>query len=369
MPIIQNSVEQPLSVMLKDRRSRLLPLFREQQLDALLIEFGPNLRYLSGFSGSEGSLLLTPEAGWFICDSRYTVQAGDEVPGLTVIEQSQRLEAIASLQAQQGWQRVGFEAAHTAYSAYRRLHDKLPSTELVAVEAELDLLRGCKDAAETAALAQVARLASDALLATLPQLVPGVTETSFAVALEYEMRRRGADGRGFDFIVASGERGAMPHGRASGKAIAAGELVTIDFGAVRDGYHSDETVTVAVGSVNDRQREVYEVVRTAHDLAIAAVRRGIACKALDAVAREHIIAAGFGDYFGHGLGHGLGLEVHEKPSLSPRSDAVLEEGMVVTIEPGIYLPGWGGVRIEDTVLVTAEGCTVLTAVPKTLMIV
>ena len=181
------------------------------------------------------------------------------------------------------------------------------------------------------------------------------------------MRRRGADARAFDFIVASGERGAMPHGRASDKLLCSGELVTIDFGAVKDGYHSDETVTVAVGRPSDRGREIHEIVRQAHDRAIAAVRPGISCRDLDAVARDYIREQGYDDYFGHGLGHGVGLDIHEKPVVSPRSDAVVEEGMVFTIEPGIYIPGFGGVRIEDTVAVTADGCVVLTQAPKELI--
>jgi Xaa-Pro aminopeptidase len=186
--------------------------------------------------------------------------------------------------------------------------------------------------------------------------------------LEIEMRRRGADAKAFDFIVASGDRGAMPHGRASDKLLRAGELVTIDFGAVKDGYHSDETVTVAVGRPSDRGREIHNIVRQAHDRAIAAVRPGISCRELDAVARDFIREQGYGSYFGHGLGHGVGLEIHEKPVVSPRSEAVVAEGMVFTIEPGIYVPGFGGVRIEDTVAVTANGCVTLTQAPKNLIL-
>ena len=161
----------------------------------------------------------------------------------------------------------------------------------------------------------------------------------------------------------------MPHGRASDKQVLAGELVTIDFGAIKDGYHSDETVTLAVGSINTRQRQLYQTVLDAHDRAIAAVKPGIACRDLDALAREYIKEQGFGQYFGHGLGHGVGLDTHEKPVVSPRSDAVVEEGMVFTIEPGIYIPGLGGVRIEDTVAVTSDGCRLLTKVTKQLVIV
>lgn len=350
--------------MLKNRRQLLRPFFEEQHLDLLLVEHPANLRYLSGFSGSEGSLLLTADgAGWFVCDSRYTVQATAEVAGLTVLERSRRHEAVAEL-AGSGAHRIGFEAAHTTVTAHRTLAEQLAGCELVPIGLDLERIRDLKDAGELKLLEQVAALASAALEAVLPGLRPGVTEAAFALELEFEMRRRGADASGFDIIVASGERGAMPHGRASGKVIRAGELVTIDFGAVLAGYHSDETVTVAVGEIGEEQRRVYETVKTAHDLAIAAVKPGISCRDLDAVARDHIAAQGYGDYFGHGLGHGVGLDIHEKPVISPRSDAVVAEGMVFTIEPGIYLPGRCGVRIEDTVAVTADGCRLLTRIDK-----
>ena len=355
--------------MLKSRRRRLLPFFEEFALDLLLIEHPVNLRYLSGFSGSEGALLLSPEGGWFVCDSRYTVQAGKEVADLQLVEQAQRQEAIADLVRQSGGCRVGFEASHTTVTQHQGLAVRLPGVTLVGLGPELDTVRNCKDVSELEQLEQVADLASAAFEAVLPQLQPGMREDAFALLLEFEMRHRGADGRAFDFIVASGLRGSMPHGRASNKAVLAGELVTIDFGAIKDGYHSDETVTLAVGPISTRQRHLYQTVLDAHDLAIAAVKPGIACRELDALAREYITEQGFGQYFGHGLGHGVGLDIHEKPVISPRSDAVVEEGMVFTIEPGIYIPGFGGVRIEDTVAVTLDGCRLLTKVSKQLVIV
>jgi Xaa-Pro aminopeptidase len=238
----------------------------------------------------------------------------------------------------------------------------------VGIGASLDSIRSCKDQDEIEILGHVASLASASLGAVLSSLVPGVRESDFALELEIEMRRRGADARAFDFIVASGERGAMPHGRASGKVLRSGELVTIDFGAVKDGYHSDETVTIAVGRPSDRGREIHDIVRQAHNRAIAAVRPGISCRDLDAVARDYIRDQGYEAYFGHGLGHGVGLEIHEKPVVSPRSEAFVEEGMVFSIEPGIYVPGFGGVRIEDTVAVTADGCVILTKAPKNLIV-
>jgi Xaa-Pro aminopeptidase len=355
--------------MLKNRRSRLGRYFTASGLDAILFSSLPNIRYLCGFSGSEGALLLTRDAAWFLCDSRYTAQAGAEVGEAAIRQFTVKVDSVAELLAEQNLSRVGFEAAHTTVADFKILSDKAGQVELVALTGDLDQVRSCKDQEEIDQLQAVATCASAALLAVLPLVRPGVSEREIARELEFEMLRQGADGRAFDFIVASGERGAMPHGRASDKSLRAGELVTIDFGAVRDGYHSDETVTVGVGQPDGRGREIYRIVKEAHDRAIERVRPGIACRDVDAVARDHIREQGYGEYFGHGLGHGVGLEIHEKPVISPRSEAMVEEGMVFTIEPGIYIPGFGGVRIEDTVVVTGDGCRPLTRVPKELMIV
>jgi len=354
--------------MLKNRRSRLKPFFEGNGLDAILFTNLANIRYLCGFSGSDGVLLLTRDEAWFLCDSRYTTQAAEEVRGAEIREFSAKFEAVCSLITDKKIVRFGIEASHMLVSDFRQLSERLDGCELVGIGAALDSIRSRKDRDEIEILCRVAGLASASLEAVLASLVPGLREADFALELEIEMRRRGADARAFDFIVASGERGAMPHGRTSDKLLRSGELVTIDFGAVKDGYHSDETVTVAVGRPSERGREIHEIVRQAHDRAIAAVRPGITCRDLDAVARDYIREQGYEACFGHGLGHGVGLEIHEKPVVSPRSEAVVEEGMVFTIEPGIYIPGFGGVRIEDTVAVTADGCVVLTKAPKDLIL-
>jgi Xaa-Pro aminopeptidase len=355
--------------MLKNRISSLKSFFEEYSLKALLFTDLRNIRYLCGFSGSEGALLVSQDQAWFLCDSRYTAQAAEEVHGAEIRECAAiRIDTVAALAHEYGLERIGFEAAHTTVSAFRRLSEKLSGCELVEIGSKLDEIRICKDHDEIEQLSAVATLASQALTSILADIKPGVREIDIAVALEFEMRRRGADGRAFDFIVASGERGAMPHGRASNKVIRSGELVTIDFGALKDGYHSDETVTVACGKPEIRAREIHSIVKSAHDLAMEAVRPGISCRDLDEVARSYIRNKGFGEYFGHGLGHGVGLEIHEMPTLSPRSTAVLEEGMVITVEPGVYIPGFGGVRIEDTVAVTGDGCRVLTSADKQLLI-
>jgi Xaa-Pro aminopeptidase len=323
--------------------------------------------YLAGFTGSDGILVQGLGTGWFLTDGRYTAQASQEVAGYAVVEYKSKLEAVCSLILEQGFTRIGFEAESLTFAQYRTLADSLPGVELVPVSTEFQNIRARKDASEIELLARVASLASATLLETLRLLKPGVQEREIALDLEYAMRNAGADDKSFDTIVASGPRGALPHGKASERQIQSGDLVTIDFGAVLNGYHSDETVTVAVGTPDEKQKKVYAVVKDAHDRALAAVRPGVSLKELDRIARSYIEEQGFGEYFGHGLGHGVGLDVHESPTVSWRGDTVAEEGMVFTIEPGIYIPGWGGVRIEDTVAVTADGFRFLTQVPKGLM--
>ena len=354
--------------MLKSRRSRLKPFFEENRLDAILITDLRNVRYLCGFSGSDGALLVTRAGFWFLCDSRYTAQAGAEVLEAEVRECSVRLEGLAALVAENGIVRLGFEASRTTVSDYRKMSDRLACAELVEIGPAFEEIRSRKDRTEIESLKAVATLASRAFSDVLEFIRPGISEADVALELELGMRRMGADGRAFDFIVASGVRGGMPHGRASNKLISSGELVTIDFGALKNGYHSDETVTVACGEPGNREKEIHQIVLEAHDLAVESVTPGMSCRALDAVARDYIVNNGYGAYFGHGLGHGVGLDIHEKPTVSPRSDSVLEEGMVITIEPGIYIPGFGGVRIEDTLLVTADGYQILTTADKRLMI-
>lgn len=355
--------------MLKSRRAKLERFFTSHKIDAIMFSNMLNIRYLSGFTGSEGALLMTRDRFWLLCDSRYTAQASIEVQGGEIRQFSEKQDAVRELIEELKLQRIGFESAHTTVAAFMEFSGKLTGCELVPINANLDQIRSCKDQDEIERLGDVARLASEAFQAIIGLIRPGLSEADLARELEFEMRRRGADGRAFDFIVASGERGSMPHGRASDKLIRSGELVTIDFGAVKNGYYSDETMTVAVGKPDDRAREIYAIVKEAHDRAVAAVRPGMACRDLDAVARDHISECGYGEYFGHGLGHGVGLEIHEKPVISPRSDMTIDEGMVFTIEPGIYIPGFGGVRIEDTLVVLGNGCRLLTQVSKELMMV
>jgi Xaa-Pro aminopeptidase len=276
------------------------------------------------------------------------------------------VDAAAALVRGWGVRRVGVEGEALAVAAFRRLQAMVEPAEVVPLEG-LDRLRWQKDPDELAAIRHAAAIGDAAFLEVLPLLRPGAIERDVAAALEYAMRRRGADGIAFDTIVASGPRAALPHGRASDRVIGRGEFVVVDFGAVVDGYRSDCTRTVVTAPAGARHRELYGLVLSAQEAALAALRPGLSGRDADAVARERIARAGYAEAFGHGLGHGVGLAVHEGPRLAPREDAVLPPGAVVTVEPGVYLAGWGGCRVEDLVVVTDDGCQVLTQAPKALV--
>ncbi len=337
-------------------------------IDAILLSDMKDIRYLTGFTGSEGLVLLGGSETFLLTDSRYTTQAESETSGCAVVEIREKKTALASLASAQGFRSLGFQDERVSVSFYNELVDQLPDVRFVSLGAEVALLRIIKDFQEIECLAKTAKIASETLVRILPTIESSDTEKKICLRLEFALRTAGADDKAFDFIVASGERGALPHGRATTKSIRRGELLTIDFGAVVDGYNSDETVTIAFGKPDAKQREIYQIVKDAHDMALEAIRPGVSFREIDSVAREYIARKGYGDYFGHGLGHGVGLDVHEKPVVSFRNEDVVREGMVFTIEPGIYLPGWGGVRIEDMVCATADGCQLLTSVPKDLTV-
>jgi Xaa-Pro aminopeptidase len=351
--------------MIQNRAGKASDLLRECGIDALVLLHPPNIRFLCGFTGSDGVLALTADRDCFLTDSRYATQARGQVVAEEIRQYQLKVDGVIDWLREQGVRRIGFEAETITFSAARRFREKGESDwEWIPVEKTLQALRATKDGEEIAALDEATRLNIEAFEEILPLVRPGTREREIALALEFALKRRGGEEKAFDFIVASGERGALPHGVASDREIRAGELVTIDFGTRINGYHSDETVTMAVGDVSPRLREIYELVLRAHDEAIEAVRPGVSLKEIDAVARDLISAGGYGDFFGHGLGHGVGLEVHEFPTVSPRSEDMAEEGMIFTVEPGIYLPDVGGVRIEDMVQVTADGCLKLTRIPK-----
>lgn len=346
------------------RRQKVVRLLSKLDLDVLIFCQPENIRYLCGFSGSDGVVLVTVDRLVFMTDSRYTTQAVEEVSADRIIEYKIQTDGVVDQLRSFGVRRIGFEAglAFGIVSGLQKQGD--PQWLWFHFKDELQRLRLHKAADEINAIASAADL-NVAGLADIEKLIrPGIREKEIALALEFALRKLGAEEKAFDIIVASGLRGAMPHGVASDKLLVEGELVTIDFGCRLRGYHSDETVTLALGQVSDEMQALFATVLEAHDRALAAVAPGLPLKELDRLARDHIEACGYGDYFGHGLGHGVGLEIHEAPTLSPRSTAIAEEGMVFTIEPGIYVPGVGGVRIEDMVLVTPEGHQTLTKIPK-----
>jgi Xaa-Pro aminopeptidase len=337
--------------------------FAGLEVQALWVAKPANIRYLTGFTSPEdGKLLVLEDSAVLYTDSRYTVQAQEEsrVP----VHIARWEEVFAHAKPMVTGKSVGFEADAVVYSSFKEMLEGLETT-LKPVKNVVEPLRGVKNQAELEVLRRAARIADDALEATLPMLKPGVMERDVALELEMQMRKRGAEAAAFDITVASGERGAMPHGGASSRIIRDGELVTIDWGARVDGYHSDCTRTYAVSEASSELKTIYNTVLDAQLKALEAIRAGAKCFDMDKVARDHISSAGYGEYFGHSLGHSVGLAVHETPSLSFRAkDERLEAGNVVTVEPGIYVPGVGGVRIEDTVLVTQTGIEFLTHLPK-----
>lgn len=338
-----------------------------QGLDALLLFGLPNMRYLCGFTGTDGVLFVGKEETAFLTDSRYVGQAEKQVQADRVICYKSKVEFIGELLEQLSVQRIGFDAQSVNVALFQELQALSERLIWQPLKHQLDALRACKSDVEIGLLQQAADLNYLAFQEVMPTIKVGQSERELALNLEFALKRLGGEANAFDFIVASGARGALPHGVASDKILTAGELVTIDFGTRVGGYYSDETVTFALGPVDGKLRQIFDIVLEAHDSAMNEVRSGIPVADLDAIARGLIGAQGYGDYFGHGLGHGVGLEIHEYPGVSSRSDAVLQEGMVITIEPGIYLPGVGGVRIEDTVVVDADGCRVLTSIPKQFM--
>lgn len=353
--------------MLDKRTSLLRALLIEHQLDAVLITRPANLRYFSGFTGTDGAMIVSGQETIFLTDSRYSTQASKEVFADERHEYVVQAEGIVAGLDGCGVRKVGYEADNLTCAALERLRNRSGQRiEWIGLDRPMLALRGIKDEDEILALERAAHLAAAAFDEITPLLQPGVAEREISLALEFALRRHGGDEKSFDFIVAAGERGALPHGAASDRLLRSGELVTIDFGLRLHGYCSDETVTVALGEIDAELERVYATVYQAQEQALAAIRPGIALKEIDAVARNVIAEAGYGPFFGHGLGHGVGLEVHEYPTLSPRSVDTAQVGMVFTVEPGIYLPGKGGVRLEDMVVVTPEGCRKLTRIPKEL---
>ena len=355
--------------MSHERIKKANSLVKKNKLDVLIINKLPNVHYLSGYSGSNGLLILAPPRAYFLTDFRYTVQARKEVKSCQIIIAERDLTSeLVKLPCFQKKAKVGFETNHVTVKLLERMKELLPKASFVPVEDIAESIAKVKDTAEINKLKKAAKIAETAYGQILKLVKPGIKERDLALELQYKMIKMGADGPSFDFIVASGQRSSMPHGKASDRKIKKGDFITFDFGCFYQGYPSDITRTVVLGKASAKQKRIYDIVLKAQVAAVNAARPGMAARELDKVARDIIIREGYGDNFGHGLGHGLGLdEIHSLPTVSPRSQDILKAGHVVTIEPGIYIPNWGGVRIEDDVVITGKGHKVLTRSPKELI--
>lgn len=351
------------------RRERLARLLDAEQLDACLVTNPINVTYLTGFSGESSYLFLASDRAVLVSDARFTEQIATECPGLeTFIRPPAKniTQASAEVLHQLGYRKVGFEGLHLTVAEFEAFREQAPAVAWKSGRDRVEQLRAVKDDSEIAAIREAIDFAERAFTVFTNLLRPTDSEKDLSDALEAFVRRTGGKCTSFPSIVAVGERAALPHAPPTGKTIGEADFVLVDWGARGAFYVSDLTRVLATRTISPQLEQIYTVVLQAQTAALRAIRPGVKGNDVDAAARAVIAQAGFGDYFGHGLGHGIGLQVHEAPALRPGSDSVLQPGMVVTVEPGIYLPGWGGVRIEDDVLVTPDGCEVLTSVPKRL---
>ena len=327
-----------------------------------------NLHYFAGFTGTTGVALITPNKAYMITDSRYTEQAKEQCEGYEVVEYTGDVyETIRDLlkRSSIGLTTCCFEGTYMSVDVFQQVCDTLNETEFLSFD--FASLRIVKREDELKFLRQAFNIADESFAAMLPQLKVGMTENEARIILETEMLRRGSKEPSFATIVASGYRSSMPHGVASDKVMERGDFVTFDFGAMYKGYHSDMTRTIVLGKASDEQKELYSIVLEAQQRGVASIKEGVTALEIDSICRDYIKEQGYGSNFRHGTGHGVGLDIHELPVVSPKSKDILRSNMVVTVEPGIYLPGHMGLRIEDTVIVTKEGCEVLTKTPKDLI--
>ncbi len=350
------------------RRSIIRQKFPDFKIDGLIFFNMNNIRYLSGFTGSDGVLIIGENRIVLLVDGRYITQARLEVADVEIIEYKDKIKGIIKTVQELALKHIGFEAGSIAVQTYNQLIRELQQEVLVPLGNELKLLRANKDEAEIELMKRAAEISSAAISALIPEIKAGCTEKDIALLLEIISRKSGADQLAFDTIVASGENSALPHAKPTDRKIRPGDFIVIDFGVKYNGYCSDETCTFVFQKLTDEQKNVYQLVKKAHDRAIAAVRANTAAAQIDRCARD-IFGEKYEKYFSHGTGHGVGLEVHEAPRLASDSPDILEEQMVVTVEPGIYLPGHWGIRIEDTILVKKNSCEKLTKMDKGLIII
>lgn len=338
-----------------------------EKCDGVLLTSSHNMRYVSGFSGGEGAVLITKKHQLLLTDSRYTEQAQTEAKGFEVVETNDWIKETADFLGQNGLKAVAFEDDRFSVAEYNKLKELASECEFVASKTEIGKMRMVKTAEELDKIRRAEEIGCRAFEYILDYIKPGVKERDLALEIEYFMRKNGASGTSFDTIVISGTNTSLPHGVPTDKKVENGDFVTLDFGCVLEGYCSDMTRTIVVGKASDEQKRIYNTVKAAQQIGLDAIKKGARCAECDKAARDYIDSCGYGQYFRHSLGHGVGLLVHELPNLSPKSELVLDENMVVSCEPGIYIPGFGGVRIEDLVAVTKDGCENLARVTKDLI--
>lgn len=352
--------------MIEERVLQLRRFLSEHHMDGVVIMQPENLLYFSGFTGGEGALVLCRDKAELWTDSRYTEQAAGQAGALYIVKNhaGRLLECIGQSVTESQASVLAYERNFLSHASYEGI---AASADCVFMAVDLSSLRAVKAVNELEATRKASAIADTAFEQMLPFIKPGVTERDLCAHLESNMLLLGSERRSFATIVASGARSAMPHGTASAKIVEAGDFVTFDFGAVVDGYHSDMTRTIVVGKANAEQKAFYGLVLEAQQLGVSLIHAGLACREADEQVRKFFAAQHMDQYFTHSLGHGTGLEIHEQPVLSPRAEGVLKENMIVTVEPGLYIEGKYGVRIEDSVAVTANGCEVLTKTPKELI--
>ena len=337
---------------------RVQSVLEDRKIDAILVSDGYNMRYISGFTGATGFLFISKNSRKLFTDSRYTVAAKTQAPDfeVTIVDGARNYSALinSAIEAD-GVQTLGFEANNFTYAQYENFKKNLNVKELVPVGNDLSLLRVKKTEEEIANLRQAEHIGDIAFNEILGYLKPGATELEIAAKLEYIMKCNGAEKLSFETIVAAGVNGSKPHAEPGNYKIQSGDLVTMDFGCVYNGYCSDMTRTVCVGKANAKQREIYDIVLKAQTTVIEGLKPGMKGKEYDKIARDIIAEAGYGQYFGHGLGHSVGLEIHEDPRFSVSEERIIEPGTIITVEPGIYIPDFGGVRIEDMLVITEDG--------------
>jgi len=350
------------------RVEKLRKKMQEENLDSFLITSPYNLRYLTNFTGTTGLAVITLEKAFFITDFRYTEQAAAQAQGFEIIKNVGPIfEEVADLVQKEGLRELGFEETTVSFLEYSVL-EEIIDAQLIPISGMIEELREIKDEEEIAIIEKACSIADLAYDHILKMIQPGMTEIEVANQLDFYMRSLGASGVSFETIVASGLRSAMPHGVASKKNIEQGDLITIDLGCYDEGYVSDMTRTFAIGDPGEQLKEIYQIVLEAQLAVLEVAKPGVTGKQLDAVARDYITKHGYGEAFGHSTGHGIGLEIHEGPNVSVRAEKQFVPGNIITDEPGIYLPGIGGVRIEDDLLITSDGNRVLTHSPKELII-